>query len=297
MFLDKLLEAISKCRLFDVNVHVHHPSIGGTHVNAETIRIGDETVHADQSKNKLVSIEGPLPLGISDPEMGPPRPQIDHVILEGLPGSASERVCFLDNGKKLFTRSDIAEREIQFLQQMREHEKIVQSIRPLLGKERVSDLGALIVAATLVRIEDRADPDPSVYAHFHDQLCERYGRRGTMVYNLLRAGILQKEIIPSLLAAPTDYVEALEKWDSYLMKGYPSAWFVQSHSTEKQFSVELDWRFAEKVRLVRVFSRTEKRNAKAKATCRKYAEGHGLRYRTERYQLGCTPAMVVRLFV
>lgn len=77
---------------------------------------------------------------------------------------------------------------------------------------------------------------------------------------------------------------------------YSAAWFVQTGSSEKQFTAELNWRFAERIPLVRVFSRMEKRNKKTKALCEKYADEHKLRYRTERYQLGHTPAMLVRLF-
>lgn len=293
MILDKILDAISKIHLFEV--HIHNPTVGGTHIKADSIQVGDSTVHADKCKNDLRSMEGTLPLSISDPQMGPLRPQIGNVILEGLPESARERTVSLDVQQKIFTRRDIAEPEIQCLYQMREHEKIIRAFQPLLAKERPADLGALTAAATLIRLEDR-NRNQTAYEIFHAQLCQRFTRRGAMIYNLFRSKILEREIMPDLLEVPENYVANLEKWDTYLMKGYPTAWFVSSNARENELVAELDWRFAESIASVRVFARTEKRNKRVLGQCERYAVAKELRRRTKRYMLGCTPALTVRLF-
>lgn len=231
------------------------------------------------------------------------RPRINDVVVEGLSDNKKDNVKMLDFQGKVFTRADIGVEQLDFLTIEKEHEAIIKKLKPLIKEHSNSaDLGALLIASTMIKVEDRGeDADFSLKLRNHYRLC--YKKRGSMIYNLFRSGILKSEVLNHLNKLKKIYrnkqdfkMHFLIYWDSILEQGYPTAYFIREEDDCSSVHSEIRKRLNSGAQRIYVYSRTIERNNNSEKWCRYIAKEEGcLCKKNRKYMLGFTPAVIFRI--
>lgn len=182
----------------------------------------------------------------------------------------SKNIEYLDKDKKVFTRADIGSIQVPFLSIEEEHERLIKFLKPYLTDYRQNlDLGGLLIASSIIRLEDSRGDKEIISKYYRDlHLC---GKVGHMIYNLFRSGILEKEIIPSLQKIIETYDspeeikrQFLTSWYAIISIGYPTAYFANDSDSRQDFYKEIHWRFDRGEKKITVYSRHSGRNTKVK---------------------------------
>jgi len=285
------IELAKSIRLVDVHIQ---NKVG-------TITVGGRPVIINGNKGRVVGL-GNFEL-VPDGKGGV-HPKILDSEVEPISDKPENNVHSLDCDHKVFVLADIAENAIQISRPVdSSHECIINELKPILAV-RQKDLGALLLSAQIMRIEDARDPhDLLITEDLRQQLSTCYLQRGNMIYNLYRSGILVKEILPHLTrqrelisASSEHFLSAfLAYWDGILSQGYPTAHFVGRGENYVEFEQELNARFLNSmVTKVRIFSRTDKRNRIVHNWCQRYvADKSGFQLSSGgTYRLGFGPAII-----
>jgi hypothetical protein len=216
-------------------------------------------------------------------------------------GSSTPNQSMLDDLGKVFTRADLLEPQVALLNLYDHHAKIIGRLRRILQSRRRDDIIGLVTSASIIRLEDERVKKQRI-SNLRTRLTAVCGSRGSMIYNLFRSKILELEVIPGLsrddmvMTLPsTDGEEQpfLDYWDSALIKGYPSAYFVKATDTAKEILSETTWRLdSPHVNEVRIFSRKTSRNKKTLDYCKSLASNLRIVNCAE-YQLGHHAAITV----
>lgn len=285
------IELAKNTRLFDINIHT----------KVETINVGGRSVTINGNKGHIAGL-GDFKL-VPDGKGGV-HPKILESEVESISDNPENNIQSLDSDHKVFVLADIAEETIQVSKPIStRQESIIRELKPILAM-RPKDLGALVITAQIIRIEDERDrQNISIAEELRQQLSTCYRQRGNMIYNLCRSNILVNEILPHLERqkeltsnSPRQFSSAfLAYWDEILSKGYPTAYFVGRGENYKKIEQELNTRFLNStVGTVRIFSRTDERNKIVHDWCLRYvANKSGFQLSSGgTYRLGFGPAII-----
>ena len=264
---DFFIDLVKNIRLFEV--HVHN--------KVETLNIGGRSVTINGNKGHVAGL-GDFEF-VSDGKGGM-RPKFLESEVEPISGNPENNIHSLDSDQKVFVLADIAESAIHLSKPVSgRHECIIRELKPILAV-RPKDLGALVLSAQIIRIEDERDTrNFPITEDLRHQLSTCFHKRGSMIYNLYRSDILLNEIIPhqkrqqELIPDPSKHIQVafLAYWDEILGKGYPTAHFIGWGEDYVAFERELNTRFlSPTITKVRIYSRTEKRNQLVHRWCQKY---------------------------
>lgn len=252
-----LLEAVANFKPIQVHNEIKdikELNIGGTKYSVEN---GEIVLGGEKSKIQLIKgTDGLLRLHNKNTN------------LEGISDQADENVNMLDNQEKIFTRSDLAEIQLELLNIDEKHEEIIKIMRPVLAFHKGgNDIGALIASSAIIQAEEKKE-DFDLVKRMSSKLQTCYSSRGAMIYNLFRSEILENEILPHLEKLKRVYdvseevnLNFLIYWDGIIEKGYPTAHFVTTYDTEKTLLKEIKWRLERGVKNVVLYSRTTRRNS------------------------------------
>jgi hypothetical protein len=159
-----------------------------------------------------------------------------------------------------------------------------------------------VAASAIVRVEDTMD-DHDLCVRLHTNYRGAYKVRGAMIYNLLRSDILETEVLKHLqkLAKVFKSADLVKQftlyWDSIIPRGYPTAYFAKASDSCEDLSGELNWRFSQDEKFVRVFSRSSLRNKNVIDWCADYCRGRGFRSsRCKNYKLGFSEAIRITIY-
>lgn len=226
------------------------------------IRIGGQDY---QIQDGHLQIPGSPPVPLVQGSDGLLRPVFADSEIEGARSEGGDNVRLLDQDKRVFVRHDLLQEEAEVARRLRVHdESIIRKLKPILLPALPSDLGALVVAANIVRDEDQGVQKEVIRRRFL-KMADCYDGRGRMIYNLLRSGILANEILAFLKRlhkiCGSDkskvFLRFLPYWDAILTDGYPTAYFVGHDDSPATIRTQLDRRFeVAEVNAVYVYSRT-----------------------------------------
>src|SRR3989338_120237 len=229
---------------------------------------------------------------------------IDGTEIELYGKSKTDNIKRLDIQGRVFTRSDIADSQLEYLKIDKGYEAIIKRLKPVLSTPtHMADLGALVSSSAIIKIEDN-EQNVGQAKDLHTKLAIGYRRRGLMIYNLFRSTILQVEVLNFLNGLKKKYKNNYEEikpiflpyWDSILEEGYPTAYFVTGEDNREKVYSEIIKRFNKGIKCVRIYSRTNKRNKDTEQWCRKFASDYKCNCNKVReYKLGSTPAMKFRI--
>lgn len=286
---DFILQAIASFKPIQITNNVESVNLGGKQYKVEKGNIIFESG----------GVEERIPLK-RDAE-GFYRPVIEGVVVEGLAEEKKDNVEGLDVDEKIFTRADLGSPQLEILKVT--NDELVKKLTAVLRNYQTgSDLGALLAAVAMVRVEN-AKKDRELSAKLHTNFGYAYKSRGAMIYNLLRSEILADEIVKHLEKLSKIYKPAevttqfLFYWDSILTTGYPTAHFVRHEDNAKSVAVELDRRFKNGAKMVRIFSRTITRNRDVRQWCHDYCTERKLRMsKGKEYTLGFSPAIKINIY-
>lgn len=287
---DFILQAIANFKPIQITNNVESVNFGGKQYKVEKGNITFESG----------GVEERIPLK-RDSE-GFFRPIIEGVIVEGLADNKQDNVASLDVDEKIFTRADIGSTQLEILKATKD--ELIKKLAPVLRNYQAgNDLGALLAAIAMVRVED-AKKDRELSVKLHTNFGYAYKSRGAMIYNLLRSEILAEEVIKHLeklskiYKSPEVSEQFLFYWDSILNTGYPTAYFVRHEDSAKNLALELDRRFKNGAKMVRVFSRTKTRNKDVREWCQDYCTERKLRMsKGKEYPLGFSPAVKINIYI
>ncbi len=262
-FLVNVSKNFHKIRLFDINFDIKEVDIGGKIYKIEDGAI----ILEDGNKVHFVKDDKGNPIFLKDgTEISFPRE------------SKNENVKLLDKEQKVFSRADISEVQLELLTIEEKHEKIIKHFRRFLENYGENmHIGALLIAGTIIRLEDAKNKDEGMIRIYNEKK-KAYKEIGHMVYNLFRSKILEKEIMPYSEKLLKDYSleEAkqifLVTWRGYITDGYPTAYFMQYDDNEVSLFKQFNWRFNRQVPYVEVYSRGNMRNKLTKKLCKLYCE-------------------------
>lgn len=286
---DFILQAIANFKPIQITTNVESVNFGGKQYKVE--------------KGSIIfdsgGVEEKIPL--QRDAKGFYRPVIEGVLVEGVSDNKQDNVTGLDVDEKIFTRADIGSPQLEILKVT--GDRLIKKLAPILKNyQSGQDLGAMLAAIAMVRVED-ARKDRELSVKLHTNFGYAYKSRGAMIYNLLRSEILADEIIKHLDKLSKIYksselaAQFLFYWDSILTNGYPTAHFVRHEDNAATIAVELDRRFKNEARMVRVFSRTQARNKDVKEWCQAYCTDRKLRLSKGReYALGFSPALKINIY-
>lgn len=191
-------------------------------------------------------------------------------------GSTTPNECLLDELGTVFTRSDVLESQVELLNMLDQHRSIIRRLRKILQAHRRDDIIGLVTSASIIRREDELANKARI-SYLRGRLSSTCGTRGSMIYNLFRSGILENEIVTAVSNVDGDTLirdaegvatPFLEYWDSVLIKGYPSAYFVKFGDSESEILAEVTERLNQSnIAEVRIFSRSSPRNKVVRACC------------------------------
>jgi hypothetical protein len=123
-----------------------------------------------------------------------------------------------------FGRVDIAEQQSELAYLSYTHEQLIKALKPYLPE---SDIGALVAASTVVRLEDKQDPASKQRSQeLLANLRRAYGSRGRKIYNMLRSKVYQGATIFHSIIMP--FLEEAKKTyprDAWKVRGIFSAFF------------------------------------------------------------------------
>jgi hypothetical protein len=132
--------------------------------------------------------------------------------------------------KELFThefgfgRADIAEQQSELAYLSYTHKQLIEALKPYLS---TTDLGALVAASTVVRLEDKRDQESKQRSQeLLTNLRKAYGSRGRKIYNMLRSKVYQGATIFHSIIMP--FLEDAKKTypkDQWKVRGIFSAFF------------------------------------------------------------------------
>lgn len=266
-----------------------------------TINVGGHSITINDNKGHIAGVGDFL---LVPDGKGGVHPKILESEVEPISDNPENNIYSLDNDHKVFVLADIAEETIQVSKPISTHqESVIHELKTMLAM-RPKDLGALVIAAQIIRIEDERDRrNISIAEELRQQLSACYRKRGSLIYNLCRSDILVKEILPHLKRQKELISNSLKQfpsvflayWDEILSKGYPTAHFVGRSETYKEFERELNTRFLNPtVNAVRIFSRTAERNKVVHNWCQRYvANKSDFQLSCGRtYRLGFGPAII-----
>lgn len=267
----------------------------------ETLNLGGHSITISGNKGHIAGL-GNFEL-VPDGKGGM-HPKVFESEVEPISDNLENNIQSLDSDRKVFVLADIAEKTIQVSKPIStRQESIIHELKAALAM-RPKDLGALLIAAQIIRIEDeRNHKNISIAENFRQQLSLCYLQRGNMIYNLWRSDILANEILPHLKRQKELISDSqnqfpsvfLAYWDGILSRGYPTAHFVGRGENYKEFERELSKRFLiSTIGNVRVFSRTDERNRIVHDWCQKYvAQKSDFQFSTGKtYRLGFGHAII-----
>lgn len=291
-WLKRVLDCISKLPPL-IKVDIGRINLAKEQTNLEKCEIKD---------NKILSVDNaefPLVTG-KDNIM---RPVIKGAEVEGLPEDNSKRIDLFEKDQRIFSRTDVAVTQLEICSPIeKQREGVIKKLKPLLEKKRFYDLGALLVSAKIIDIEDKRK-DKETVDRLRNNLHASYGARGILVYNFFRSGILTYQILEFLGGLRCKCQEAdigslfLSYWDNILTKGYPTVHFVSAQDTKSDFINELNWRLAEPhVNNVKVHTRSSRLIKKVGKWCEDYAQVNDFILSIgPQQQLGFTPEKVFKI--
>ena len=288
---DPFLDVISKFK--PVQVHVHFDQTN----NIEKLQLGDSIEYKVEN--------GFIHIGTNKIKIEKNKEGIHFILPDGtkfsrLIENKEKNLIYLDKDKKVFTRSDISGLQIPFLSIEKKHEIIIKILKPYLENYRRNlDLGALLVASTIIRLEDGKE-DKELIDKYYIRL-HGFKKEGHMIYNLFRSGIVEREIIPLLQKIIKAYKtheetkrQFLIYWYDIIAEGYPTAYFVKESDHSGDIYKELNWRFDRGEKKVTVYSRGSLRNSRIQ-TCLQKIEKKGnvkLKYHNP-YRIGFSRAIKI----
>lgn len=292
MSLKIFLEALSKWTPVKITIPV----------NIKNLTIGGKTFKVE---NGFLNVGDDAKLKIDRDDKGYPKFSHNDTEIYGFLDNKKENIKKLDVEEKVFTRGDITELQLGFLSIEEKHERAIKKLRPYLLDYRANwDLGALLIASTIIKYEDDRKDDELV-KQYKTKLKTSYKKIGPMVYNLFRSDILLVEMIPHLEKLESMYsdFEEVKKnfliyWYTIIAEGYPTAYFIQWGETEGRLSKEIKWRLDRGSKFVDVYSRVAKKNTLTKRWCSKFIKRENCyidEKETKRYKLGFTPALKIRI--
>lgn len=225
---------------------------------------------------------------------------VDGTEVERFIKNKKENIRKLDTEEQVFTRADIVEPQIETFNVDKEHEAVIKKLKPILSTHLYNnDLGALLSASTLIKVEDKKQ-NLDIVKQIDKNLSIGYGHRGRMIYNLFRSNILQIEVLNYLNKLKEMFRGKPEEirthfllyWDTIIANGYPTAYFVTKEDTEDRLSEEIKTRLDRGNKCIRIYSRVQSRNKNTEKWCKKFAQDNQCNCKAPKaYQLGFTPAV------
>lgn len=271
------------------------------HIKIENLNAGGTHCHI-QNGNFVQNGVAPIP--ISKSESGAGSATINNIPVEAASDNKEANVKSLDTDGKVFTRSDVGAAQLEYLSIEKAHEVIIQRLKPLIEKHKNgSDLGALLISCTMIRLED-SKATIEQCKKLHDKLRLSHGPRGLMIYNLFRSEILRTEVLRHLNNLRSAYKNQAELrlyfltyWDTILEQGYPTAHFMKYEDSKGTLYHELEWRISKGISpFVYVYSRGFDRNERTLKWCEEFAEDKGYKCTVlRRYTLGHSAALKIRI--
>ena len=215
---------------------------------------------------------------------------------------STDNVRYLSAEQRVFTRADLSPIQIPFLSINDRHENVIKILKPYLENYRGGlDLGSLLIASTVIRLEDSGCKDYETLSQYHLRLGD-HPRVGHMIYNFFRSGVLERDIIPYLHGLMKNYSSHdqirqnfLIHWNSIIDKGYPTAYFVKQVDGIVSVQTELQWRFDMGVKQVEVYSRSKDRNKSVIGWLDSLKSIMFFEYSVQTYALGATPAVTLNI--
>ena len=177
-----------------------------------------------------------------------------------------------------FGRADLAEQQSELAYVSLTHAQIIKTLKPYLTQ---ADQGALVAAVTVVRLEDKRDPDSKQRSHtLLENLRNAYGSRGRKIYNMLRskvyggATIFHSIILPFLddvkKRYPSDQWKVRGIFSAFfddLLRYYPRAIWVNSPGKVKKRSLGVLGRIQKEQMPITVYARTARCISTAEGIC------------------------------
>jgi hypothetical protein len=200
-----------------------------------------------------------------------------------------------------FGRADLAEQQSELASLSLAHEQIIKALKPYLTE---ADRGALVAAATVVRLEDKNDAESKRRSHeLLDNLRIAYGIRGRKIYNMLRSRVYEgATIFHSIILPFLDDVRKRYPDDQWKVRGifsaflddllryYPRAIWVNISGSEKTLKrryIKVLGRINKEQAPVSIYARTRRCIKAAQRVCELVVEARpDLEMTTETYTLG-----------
>ncbi len=272
-------------------------------INNPTINMGGSHCHVE---NGSIIQNGAPPVPLTKAESGAGKVTINDIPVEAISDKKQDNLKSLDDDGKVFTRADIGAAQLPFLSIEKAHEAIIKKLKPLIENHRNgSDLGALLISGTMIRLEDSGEASTTEQCKIlHDKLRISYGARGLMIYNLFRSEILRIEVLQHLNKLHVSYKNQAEvkmyfltHWDTILEQGYPTAHFMRFEDSKGTLYAELERRISAGISpFTYVYSRGADRNKRAEGWCREFAKDNQYKCSViKRYSLGQSAAIKIRI--
>lgn len=193
---------------------------------------------------------------------------------------------------------DLAEQQSELAYLSMTHEQLVKALKPYLLS---SDLGALVAACAIVRLEDKGSyMSKKRSRQLRDNLTVAHGSRGRKIYNMLRsrvykgASIFHSIVIPFLedakKAYPKDHWKVRGIFSAFfddLLRYYPRAIWVDSPGKVRKRYLKVLGRISKEQVPISIYARRGNCISEAERICELVTEARPqLQVIKETYTLG-----------
>jgi len=197
-----------------------------------------------------------------------------------------------------FGRVDLAEQQSELAYLSMTHEQLVKALKPYLLS---SDLGALVAACAIVRLEDKSGyMSKRRSLQLRENLTTAHGNRGRKIYNMLRsrvykgASIFHSIVIPFLedakKAYPRDQWKVRGIFSAFfddLLRYYPRAIWVDSPGKVRKRYLKVLGRISKEQAPISIYARKSRCIREADRICELVIEARPeLQIIKESYTLG-----------
>ena len=160
VWYDFFLKILSKVRLAEIHIHYYKTEIDKVFIGNKSYNVNEGYINFGEGKKIRVAPTGDN-IGFIFP---------DGNSVSRKSQNKNNEIKYLDDEKKVFTRSDIINLQTPFLSIEEEHETIIESLKPYLENLRAGiDLGSLLVASTIIRLEDNLQ-DKKIISTYYKKL-------------------------------------------------------------------------------------------------------------------------------
>ena len=190
-------------------------------------------------------------------------------------------------------REDISTEETELVTENLSNERFLSKFKPYL---KLEDMAALIASTAVISLEDRKKNDAALL--HKKKLNKAYGRRGKMIYNFARSGILERDVLKfiDVLEASGFHLEKIKSifsdyWEK-IIECHPTAIFVSEYDEESDIENQARERLRTQ-QFTEIYSRGN-RLIKIAAAVGKVLEREGyFVYALPKYKLSINPAQII----